>query len=167
MKSGMKWILRVTIGLAAALLGAAFWLLGTESGLRWALGFAPAELVVEAPRGALAREVGAERVAWNGIEARKVSLQLNLLALLADTVSVDFVRIESLDIRLPKDASQETKAPAALPVRIKLSDAEVRSLVVEGYEANDVKLDYSGSALGHDIDASFRAAGARAKLKAN
>jgi len=166
MKSGMKWILRVTIGLAAALLGAAFWLLGTESGLRWALGFAPAELVVEAPRGALAREVGAERVAWNGIEARKVSLQLNLLALLADTVSVDFVRIESLDIRLPKDASQERKAPAALPVRIRLSDAEVRSLVVEGYEANDVKLDYSGSALGHDIDASFRAAGARAKLKA-
>ena len=53
MKSGMKWILRVTIGLAAVLLGAAFWLLGTESGLRWALGFAPPALVVEAPRGAL------------------------------------------------------------------------------------------------------------------
>ena len=33
------------------------WLLGTESGLRWALGFAPRELAVEGARGALAREI--------------------------------------------------------------------------------------------------------------
>src|SRR5262245_41363972 len=98
----MKWLLRILLVLAVALLGAALWLLETESGLRWALGFAPPQLVIEEPRGALAREVRAERVAWEGIEARKVSLELNLLALLLDTVSVNFLRVESLNVKLEK-----------------------------------------------------------------
>ena len=40
-------------------------------------------------------------------------------------------------------------------------------MVFEGYEAQRrAALDYTGSALGHDIAGSFRAAGARARLKA-
>ena len=159
----MKWLLRLTLALAVAFLAAAAWLLETESGLRWALGYAPRELVVEGVRGALAREIAAERVAWEDIEARKVSFQVNLFALLADTVSVSFLRVDSLKITLKKE---ETTPPFVLPVRIKLSDAQVKSLVFEGYEANDLRLEYTGSALGHDVAASFRAAGARAKLKA-
>lgn len=161
----MKWLLRAVLALAVAFLGVAGWLLGTGSGLRWALGFAPPALVVEAPRGALAREISAERVAWDGIvEARKVSFQLNLLALLADTVSVSFLRIDSLTIKRPEGSKEETGF--VLPLRIKVSDAQVKSVVFEGYEANDVQLDYTGSALGHDIAGGFRAAGARAKVKA-
>ena len=160
----MKWLLRATLLLATLALGAAFWLLETESGLRWALGFAPPALVVEGPRGALAREIGAERVAWEGIEARKVSFEVNLLALLLDTVAVNFVRIESLSIKVEKTAEEKTTPP--LPIRIKVSDAEVKSVVFEGYEINDLKLDYTGSPLGHDLAATFRGAGARAKVKA-
>jgi translocation and assembly module TamB len=160
----MKWLLRAVLVLAAAFLAAAFWLLETESGLRWALGYAPRELLVEGVRGALAREIAAERVAWEGIEARRISFQIDLLALLADTVSVSFLRVDSLKISL----KSEEKASTAflLPVRIKVSDAEVKSLVIEGYEANDVHVEYTGSSLGHDVAASFRAAGARARLKA-
>src|SRR3954469_15030983 len=161
----MKSILRLLVGLAVAFVAAAFWLLETESGLHWALGFAPRELAAEGVRGALAREISADRVAWEGIEARNVSLQVNLLALLGDTVSVSFVRIDSLDIRLSGEKKAETSGPA-LPLRIKVSDAQVKSVVFQGYEINDLKLDYTGSALGHDLAATFRGAGARATLKA-
>jgi translocation and assembly module TamB len=161
----MKWLLRLVVVLAVAFLGAASWLLGTQSGLRWALGFAPRELVVEGARGALAREMAAERVAWDGIvEARQVSFQINLLALLTDTVSINFLRVETLALKRP-EGSREQDSSFVLPLRIKVSDAQVKSVVFEGYEANDVVLDYSGSALGHDIAGGFRAAGARAKAK--
>ena len=84
----MKWLkrlLRAAVGLVltlavVAILGGA-WLLGTESGLRWALRFAPDELTVEGPRGALAGTVSFERIAYEGNEARRVSFDLNLLAL--------------------------------------------------------------------------------------
>jgi translocation and assembly module TamB len=161
----MKWLLRLVVVLAVAFLGAAAWLLGTTGGLRWALDFAPRELAVEGARGALAREISAERVAWDGIvEARGVSFQVNLLALLTDTVSVSFLRIDSLTIKRPEDSKEE--AAFILPIRIKVSDAQAKSVLFEGYEANDVHLDYTGSALGHDLAGSLRAAGARAKVKA-
>src|SRR5688572_13215111 len=129
----MKWLLRAVLALALLLLGGAAWLLGTTSGLRWALGFAPPQLVVENPRGALAREIGADRVTWEGIEARSVSFQINLLALLTDTISVSFLRIDALTIRRPEGSREETNF--ILPIRIKVSDAQVKSVVFEGYEA--------------------------------
>ncbi|HEX6692777.1 MAG TPA: translocation/assembly module TamB domain-containing protein [Burkholderiales bacterium] len=163
----MKWLLRACVALLLLLVAAAGWLLGTESGLRWALGFAPPELVVEGPRGALAREIGAERVAWDGIvDARQVSFQINLLALLTDTVSINFLRIDSLTVKRPEDHKDEDEG-FLLPIRIKVSDAQAKSVVFEGYEAHDVRVDYTGSALGHEIAAALRAAGARAKLKAS
>ena len=149
---------------AVAFLAAAFWLLETESGLRWALGYAPRELVLEGVQGALARQISAERIAWEDVEARKVSFELNLLALLTDTIAVNFVRADAVQIALQKKSAEPTAF--VLPVRIKVSDAQVKSLVIEGYEANDLRLDYTGSALGHEVAATFRAAGARAKLKA-
>src|SRR5262245_42392420 len=133
----MKWLLRLLFVVAVLVLGAAFWLLETESGLRWALGFAPRRLAVDNPRGALAREIAADRVAWDEIEARKVSFEVNLFALLVDTVSVRFVRVDSLVVRI-KPSDGQPAAPA-LPLRIKVSDAQVKSLVIEGYEANDIK----------------------------
>src|SRR5688572_13490666 len=162
----MKWLLRVGVALLTLLVIATGWLLGTEGGLRWALGFAPRELAVDGVRGALVREISAERVAWDGIvEARNVSLQVNLLALLADTISINFVRVGELTIKRPEDRKEQDSG-FVLPIRIKVSDAHAQSVVFEGYEANDVRVDYTGSALGHEIEASLRAAGARAKLKA-
>jgi translocation and assembly module TamB len=161
----MRWLPTLLLTLAGALLAAAVWLLGTESGLRWALSHAPAGLALEDPHGALGGEIRAKRVAWEGIEARGVSLQVHLLALLGDTVSVGPVRIDALDVRLPQGKHDGSKG--GLPLQVKVSDAEVRSVTYEGYEVNDLRLDYTGSASGHQIDASFRAAGGRATLKAS
>src|SRR6185503_18061831 len=44
--------------------------------------------------------------------------------------------------------------------------AEVRSLVYEGYEIHDLRASYKGSTSGHEAEASFGAAGARARVSA-
>ena len=167
----LKWLVRSAVALALVAAAAALWLLGTESGLRWALAFAPPELEIEGARGALARTLSFERVAYQGNEARSVTLEVNLLALLADTISVEFVRAES--IKLQRRESAKTTSESAkttstlLPFRIRVADAEVKSLVFEGYEVHDLRGDYSGSASGHEAQASFSAAGARARIKAS
>src|SRR5262245_202351 len=160
----LKWLAPFPLALVALAVGAAGWLLGTESGLRWALGFAPPEIALEEPRGALARTVSFERIAFEGSEARKVSFQVDLLELLAGTVSVESLRVESLKLQRPKESGKET---GALPVRIRVSDAQLKSLEFEGYELYDLNGDYSGSASGHEAQASFSAAGARASVKAS
>jgi translocation and assembly module TamB len=162
----VKWLVRglVALGLLAAM--GAVWLLGTESGLRWALGFAPPDITLEGPRGTLASTISFERVSFQGSEARDVSFEVNLLALLADTVSVEFVRIESLVLSKPElKATSEPSAP--FPFRIRVADAQVKSVVYEGYEIHDLGAEYSGGASGHEVQATFAGAGARARVKAS
>src|SRR5574341_15964 len=167
----MKW-LRITwlkgparIGVAALLLAAAgvLWLLGTESGLRWALRFAPSDIELAGPRGTFLGTIGFDRIAFQGSEARSVEFDLNLLSLLGDTVSIEFLRAENIELSRRKS---EAPTSAALPVRIRLADGQVKSLVYEGYEIHDLRLDYSGSAAGHAAQAWFSCAGARARVKA-
>jgi len=159
----LKWLVRSAVALALVAAAGGLWLLGTESGLRWALAFAPPELEIEGARGALARTMSFERVAYQGSEARKVVLDVNLLALAADTVSLEFVRAESIKLQRPSESAGKTST--ALPFRIRVADAQVTSLVFEGYEVHDLRADYSGSAAGHEAQASFSAAGARARIK--
>ena len=161
----LKWLVRSAVALALAAAAAALWLLGTESGLRWALGFVPPALEIEGARGALARTLSFERVAYQGSEARKVVLDVNLLALAAGTIAVEFVRAESIQLQWPGEPAGKTSTPFAL--RIRVADAEVKSLVFEGYEVHDLRGDYSGGASGHEAQASFSAAGARARIKAS
>ncbi len=159
----LKWLVRSAVALALAAAAGALWLLGTESGLRWVLGFAPPPLEIEGARGALARTLSFERVAYQGSEARKVVLDVNLLALAAGTISVEFVRAESIKLQRPGESAGKT--PAILPLRIRVADAQVKSLVFEGYELHDLRGDYSGSASGHEAQAWFSVAGARARIK--
>ena len=161
----LKGLVRGAVALALVAAAAALWLLGTESGLRWVLRFAPPELEIEGARGALARTMSFERVAYQGSEARKVVLEVNLLALAADTISVEFVRAESIKLQRPGESAGKTST--TLPFRIRVADAEVKSLVFEGYEVHDLRGDYSGGASGHEAQASFSAAGARARIKAS
>ena len=161
----LKWLLRGAVALALAAASAAVWLLGTESGLRWALGFVPPALEIEGARGALVRTLSFERVAYQGSEARKVVLDVNLLALAAGTISVEFVSAESVELQRPGESAGKTST--AFPFRIRVADAEVKSLVFEGYEVHDLRGDYSGGASGHEAQASFSAAGARARIKAS
>ena len=160
----LKWLVRLAVALALLSAAGAGWLLGTESGLRWALGFAPAEVTLEGARGALIRTISFERIAFQGSEARNVAFDLNLLALLTDTISVEFIRIDSLTLHRPQASGGGS---AALPFRIRIADAQVKSLVFEGYEIHDLQADYTGSASGHEAQASFSAAGARARVKAS
>ncbi|HSA91311.1 MAG TPA: translocation/assembly module TamB domain-containing protein [Burkholderiales bacterium] len=159
----LRWFLRGLVFIVLLAAGGAVWLLGTESGLRWALGFAPADLELETPRGTLIGTISFERVAFQGSEARKVSFDLNLLALLADTISVEFLRVESLTLKKPSMTTSEASAP--FPFRIRVADAQVKSVVFEGYEIHDLSAEYSGSASGHELQAAFSGAGARARLK--
>jgi translocation and assembly module TamB len=159
----LRWPLRGAVALALAAAAVVVWVLGTEGGLRWALGFVPPEIELEAPRGALWRTVSFDRVAFQGSEARSVALEVDLLALFSDTIAVEFLRIDSLTLRRPEGSSEKSETP--LPFRIRVSDAQVKSLVFEGYEIHDLQAEYSGSASGHEAQASFSAAGARARAK--
>ncbi|HWM43050.1 MAG TPA: translocation/assembly module TamB domain-containing protein, partial [Burkholderiales bacterium] len=164
----LKWLVRAAVGLALAAAVGVGWLLGTESGLRWALAqaakFGAARVELEGPRGALIRTISFERVAFQGSEARGVAFEFNLLALLADTISVEFLRIDSLRLVRPQPSTEQS---TPLPFRIRVADAQVKSLVFEGYEIHDLQADYSGGASGHEAQASFSAVGARARLKAS
>jgi translocation and assembly module TamB len=159
----VKWLVRALVALALVAALGVVWVLGTESGLRWALGFAPADLELEEPRGTLIGTISFKRVAFQGSEARNVAFDLNLLALLADTISVEFVRIESLVVKKPEAKTSEPSAP--IPFRIRVADAQVKSVVFEGYEIHDLTAEYSGSGSGHEVQAAFSGAGARASLK--
>jgi translocation and assembly module TamB len=159
----LRWLIRAGVALALAAAAGIVWLLGTESGLRWALGFAPPGIQIEEPRGSLLGTMSFERLAFQGNEARNISFDLNLLALLADRISIEFLRVESLTLERPEPSTSQ----AAIPFRVRLADAEVKSLVFEGYEINNLRLEYSGSAAGHDAQAAFSFAGARARIKAS
>ena len=161
----LRWLIRGLVVIVLLAAGGALWLLGTESGLRWALGFVPADIIIlEEPRGTLLGTVSFERVAFQGSEARKVAFDLNLLALFADTISVEFVRIDSLTLR--RFETKEASEPSAgLPFRVRVADAKVKSVVFEGYEIHDVSAEYSGERSGHKVQAAFSGAGARASLK--
>jgi translocation and assembly module TamB len=160
----LNWLIRAALAAVVLAAAGAGWLLGTESGLRWALGFAPADLAVEGARGALVRAISAERVAFQGSEARNVRLELNLLSLLADTISIEFLHVDSLSLKRPEGSGTGS---AGLPFRLRVSDVQIKSVAFEGYEINDVRADYSGTAERHDVQASFTAAGARARIKAS
>jgi translocation and assembly module TamB len=163
----LKWLVRGLLALVIVAAAGAAWLLGTESGLRWALGFAPAEVQLEEPRGTLLGTVSFKRVAFQGSEARNVAFDLNLLALLADTISVEFVRIESLHLSKPPETKKESASSAPFPFRIRVADAQVKSVVFEGYEIYDLTADYYGSGSAHEVQAAFSGAGARATVKAS
>ena len=168
----MKRLLRALLLLAAmAVLAAALglaWLLGTQDGLRWALRFAPSDVVLENPRGTLATEVALDRVAYAGSEARAVSLRVDLHALLAGTIALSRVRIESLRLVPPQSGGTggEAGGGPVLPLRVRLSDVAIAKLAYEDYELRDITLEYSGGPLGHDVEARFAAFGTQAKVKA-
>ena len=115
---------------------------------------------LEGARGALIGTMSFDRVAFEGSEARNVAFELDLLALFTDTLSVEFLRIESLSLKKPA-----TGGGGTIPLRIRLRDVEVKSVVYEGYELYGLRGSYAGSASVHEADASFSAAGARARLK--
>ena len=104
----MKWLLAV-LGvlalLAGLVLGMAGWLLYSESGLRWAAGFAQdalqGKLKLEGLRGALARDIEAASIQYQDertlVEVREAAVRLELLSILGGRAGIRELRAKSLD----------------------------------------------------------------------
>jgi translocation and assembly module TamB len=158
----MKWLLGlVALALAAALTAAA-WLVGTESGLRWALRHAPQDLTVEGAGGRLAGTVSAQRLAYRGVAARGVEVSISLGALLTGTLVVDRLHVQDLLVAL---GPREDRSREGLPLRVRITNATVDKLNVEGYELHNLRLEYSGGIEGHRLDAGFSLSGAAARVR--
>ena len=115
----MKWLTRaglLFLLLVILLLGAAAWLVGTESGLRWALERAQAaaggRLAVEGASGTLAGSVRIARLAYEGegfqLESRALHARADLLAALGGRLSLDPLQAASIEIVLHAGAAAYT-----------------------------------------------------------
>jgi translocation and assembly module TamB len=158
----MKWFLAAIALVLVAAGAAAAWLLGTESGLRWALRHAPADLTVEGARGKLAGTISAERLAYRGVAARGVEVSVSLGALFTGTLVVDRLHVQDLLVTL---GPREDRERERLPLRVRVANATIDKLNVEGYELHNLKLDYSGGLEGHRLDAGFSVSGAAARVR--
>src|SRR5688500_3532589 len=115
----MKWFLAAIALVLVAAGAAAAWLLGTESGLRWALRHAPADLTVEGARGKLAGTISAERLAYRGVAARGVEVSVSLGALLTGTLVVDRLHVQDLLVTL---GPREDRERERLPLRVRVAN---------------------------------------------
>jgi len=137
----MKRALRLLLALLAlaALLaaGGIAWLLGTESGLRWALARVEAStsglLSFSGATGTLGGGVSFARVSYADsrvrVEAANVSARARALPLLRGVVGIEPLVVDVLRIDvLPGDAATSTAPSAQLPVGLRLADVDVSTL---------------------------------------
>ena len=141
----MKWLFAALAVLGTVLvvaLAALGWLVGTESGLHWAAAQAGQQLAFDNLRGRLAGEMTADRLVYAAddlrIQADQVSLRAHLAALLGGRLTIEPLRIASLQIDLlPSETQAAPKAPE-LPLRLHLGDARVDEVIVRRGEARYV-----------------------------
>ena len=137
----MKWLARFGVLVLIAVLGlllASIWLLGTESGLRWALeraqGAAGGKLAVEGASGVLAGTVRIDRLAYEGdgfrLESRAVQARAGLLAALGGRIVLDPLEAESLEI-VSRPGGAAAGAPPSLPYGIALANVALERLELE------------------------------------
>jgi translocation and assembly module TamB len=141
---------RLTIALAVlgvgvlAAAGGIGWLVGTESGLRWAAARAGERLATENLRGHLAGEITAERVVYSGegaqVEARRLRLRPHLAALLGGRLTIDPLHVGELRVELRESAPPSAARPEP-PIRIHLANAAVDRLEVRRGETRIELLD--------------------------
>jgi translocation and assembly module TamB len=139
---------RALLAIAALLLiailaagGTVAWLISTETGTAWLLArgrpYFPPSLQLDGVGGTLLEGLRADRVAWVDesvqIEARDVSAEPGLLALLGHEVYLTALDVSSL--RVTVERSEDGGAPhrplaVVLPVGIRLESATIRNAVV-------------------------------------
>lgn len=167
------WTAALAAAIALALAAALAWLLGTETGLRWALARAQdaagGALAIEGVRGTLAGTARFERLAYVGenfsLEAREVSAELDLIAALGGRVVVEPLRAASLKITLAgarAGASGGAPSPApVLPVGVRLGDVAIERLEVQRgamrQVLREVRLDHAEIGAGQPANVSAAA----------
>ena len=125
----MRWF-AAGLGLVCALLVAAAaalaWLVGTESGLRWAAARVGG-LRVEGLRGRLAGEIAADRVVFDSHEVQGLMLRPHLAALLGGRLTIDPLSARRVVLKLNDEKPSEAKLPIHLDVsNVRIDELEVR-----------------------------------------
>ena len=118
-----------------ALAAGGLWLVGTEAGLRWALGTLESasggRLRIERPRGALASGVFADRVVFEDegtkVLAEGFGVRLHLVALLSARLELEPLALDRLSLVLPPSKGTPPKPPT-LPVAVRLSRVSIARL---------------------------------------
>ncbi len=116
----VKYGIWACLGLAAALVLAAYWLLWTTSGAQWLLGavsrWTPVSVEASQVEGALANDLRLEgvQVGWpeGGADADRLHLQWRLTSLLGGHLAVEELTAAGIEVRLP--AAKE-KPPEPVP----------------------------------------------------
>ena len=162
----MRWIAAtaaVVVLAVVALLGAASWLLYTDSGLRWAAGRAQdaldGKLGIEGLRGTLARDIEADSIRYQDgmttVAVANAALRLELLSLLGGRAGIRSLQAESVDIVLPAPDAKVQKQPALhVPFGLRVEQAKIARLtvqqgaqrfVLQGFELRDAGVLPSGA----------------------
>jgi len=177
----MKWLTRaglLFLLLVFLLLGTAAWLVGTQSGLRWALERAQAaaggKLAVEGASGALAGSVRIARLAYEGegfrLESHELHARADLLAALGGRLSLDPLEAESLEVSVQPDGDSAASAPS-LPMGISLSSVSVERVELvrgdERHSLQEVRLSHLRLDRELSAEGSFRRAHERFPLEAS
>jgi translocation and assembly module TamB len=158
----MRWLfggLVVLVLLLAAAVAGVGWLVGTESGLHWAASKVP-DLQVTGLRGRLAGEITADKLAYEGAEARidaeKISLRAHLAALMGGRLTIDPLRVTSLAVEFRPGEGKKADAKPDLPLRLHVANAQIDSIEIRRgtarYVVRELKLDHAR--LGRDLSAS-------------
>ncbi|HYG54207.1 MAG TPA: translocation/assembly module TamB domain-containing protein [Burkholderiales bacterium] len=132
----------VVLAVVAMLALAGFLLVGTEAGLRWASRYIPPEVTVENLRGALLRDIRFDRLVYERegtrVVARDGRVRLELLSFLGRRAGIRYAEIDEVVV-----FTQKTDKPAEtleLPVGIRIEQARVKRLEVQGVELADFRL---------------------------
>lgn len=172
----LAWIASFFALLVLAAVAALAWLVGTESGLRWALARAQdaagGTLAVEGVRGTLAGTVRIERLGLAtegfGLEVHEVSAAADLLAALGGRIVIEPLRAASLKITLaaPQAGASGSAPPSTpvLPFGVRLADVGIDRLELQRGETrhvlHEVRLEHAeigaGGPAGVSASASFR-----------
>ncbi len=145
----------VVLGAAAAFV----WLVATEAGLHWAIARATAatggKLVIEEARGTLASSVTLGRVSYADaglkVDARRVQVEGDTLALLRGQIGVEPLSIAQLQVAASGAAPAPASAPGlALPWRLRAAQVSIARFELRLDDARHVltELQFSHAALG-------------------
>lgn len=145
----LKKILRaLTLGLLLPLIFS-FWLIGTESGLRvaihYAITFIPGDLSIGKLEGSLIGPITARNIHYKQnsmlVKVNKLTFEWKPAAILTNTINVNKLHIETLNIKLPtptaSKSNQVTVIPEInLPWRIALKNVVLDDINVNQSETN-------------------------------
>ena len=164
----MKWLAGVIVLFLAALLallGGAWWLVGTEQGTHWLLERARAaigeRLQIEGAEGALAKELRIERLVFADerfrAEAHEVRVRSDLSALLEARLGIHLLTAQLITITLPPPDDKPPSLPQyiGLPIGLRVSQAHAGQVVVqrgeERHEMRNLGFRYDGGPLSHEV----------------